>query len=271
MSDVVHQAPGWDCHAHVFDAAAAARPGHYVPPDSRLATLEAIALPHAISRIVLVQPSVYGTDNSLMMSALRSQPGRHRGIAVIDEAITDAQMRQMWEHGVRGVRFNLVSPVGNDADILQALAPRLRDIGWHVQWYTRPDRLPYIASLQAKHRLIFVLDHVAGVTTADARHEDVWSSLERIAGAGGWIKFSAWYRLDAQLPYADLDGVVARAHALFDARCVFGSDWPHTWFLSAKSNPTPPAYGDLLQALQRALGPDDARAVLCENPPGLYA
>ena len=91
MSVGRHNATGWDCHAHVFDAAAAARPGHYVPPDSRLATLEAIAARHAISRIVLVQPSVYGTDNSVMMSALRAKPGLHRGVVVIDDDDSSAE------------------------------------------------------------------------------------------------------------------------------------------------------------------------------------
>ena len=271
MSAIAHEAPGWDCHAHVFDPAAAALPGHYVPPDSRLATLEGIASAHGISRIVLVQPSVYGTDNALMLSALRAQPGRHRGIVVIDEAISDMQMREMAELGVRGVRFNLVSPVGNDAGSLDALAPRLRDIGWHVQWHVGAEDLPRIASLQARHRLTFVLDHIAGITPADAPRGDVWSSLERIAGAGGWIKFSAWYRLRAERPYAELDDAVARAHALFASRCVFGSDWPHTWFLSATTAPSPPAYGDLLLTLARALGQDATREVLRHNPPRLYA
>jgi predicted TIM-barrel fold metal-dependent hydrolase len=87
---------------------------------------------------VLVQPSVYATDNSVMLSALRANPGLHRGVVVVDARVTDAELRDMHELGVRGVRFNMVSPVGNGAEMLDALAPRLRDIGWHVQWYVAP-------------------------------------------------------------------------------------------------------------------------------------
>src|SRR4051812_23268041 len=115
MSLQLPNAPGWDCHAHVFAADAAALPGHYAPPERPLATLEAVAARHAIGHIVLVQPSVYATDNSVMLSALRENPGLHRGVVVIDAAVTDAQLRDMHELGVRGVRFNLVSPVGNGA------------------------------------------------------------------------------------------------------------------------------------------------------------
>ena len=262
--------PGWDCHAHVFDAAAAAVPGHYAPPERPLAMLEAVAARHTISHIVLVQPSVYATDNSVMLSALRANPGPHRGVVVIDAGVTDAELRDMHELGVRGVRFNMVSPVGNGADMLDALAPRLRDIGWHVQWYVAPEHLASVAALQARHRLVFVLDHVAGLTPAAARDPGSWSSLERVAGAGGWVKLSAWYRLGAVAPYVDLDDVVARAYRLFGSHCVFGSDWPHTWFLSEKSDTRPPEYGDLLHALDRALG-DDATRVLRENPTRLYA
>jgi len=270
MSGARTNAPGWDCHAHVFDRAAAAVPGHYAPPESPLASLETVAARHAISHIVLVQPSVYATDNSVMLSALRAKPGLHRGVVVIDAGVTDAQLLDMHELGVRGIRFNVVSPVGNGADTLDALAPRLRDIGWHVQWHVAPGHLASVAALQARHRLVFVLDHVAGFTPAAAREPGDWSTLERIAGAGGWLKLSAWYRLGAMPPYADLDDVIARAYRLFGSHCVFGSDWPHTWFLSSESEQRPPEYGQLLHALERALG-DDARRVLCENPSRLYA
>lgn len=102
----------WDCHVHVFDASLPAHSGHYRPVDRSLDQIEATAQAHGIERLVLVQPSVYGTDNSLMLRALALEPGRHRGVAVVGDDITDAELDRMHALGVRSVRFNLVSPVG---------------------------------------------------------------------------------------------------------------------------------------------------------------
>ena len=115
---------GWDCHVHVFDASQPVRDGHYRPVDRPLAQIEALALAHGVGHLVLVQPSVYGTDNSLLLRSLAVEPGRHRGVAVVDEDVSDAELDAMHAHGVRGVRFNLVSPVGESATRVARCASR---------------------------------------------------------------------------------------------------------------------------------------------------
>src|SRR5687768_1673167 len=107
---------GWDCHVHVFDASAAVRDGHYRPVDRPLSHIEAVAQRHGVRHLVLVQPSVYGTDNTLMLRALAVEPGRHRGVAVVDDPVSDGELDAMHAAGVRGVRLNLVSPVGEAID-----------------------------------------------------------------------------------------------------------------------------------------------------------
>jgi predicted TIM-barrel fold metal-dependent hydrolase len=157
---------GWDAHVHVFDAAAPVRTGHYRPETRTLAEAEAIGALHGIGHLVLVQPSVYGADNGVLLRALREHPGRHRGVAVVDESVADADLDALHDAGVRGVRFNMVSPVGNGDGALQALAPRLRERGWHVQWYVRPGQLPHLVELQRRSGLSFVLDHLPGSRSA---------------------------------------------------------------------------------------------------------
>ena len=147
----------WDCHVHVFDDAAPVAPGHYVPQHRPLAAIEALAQSEGFGHLVLVQPSVYGTDNTVLLNALKARPGRHRGVVVIDASVSDAELAAMHALGVRGVRFNLVSPVGSSlaegtGAIFKQLAPRLRAMGWHVQWYPRPGDLPMIAALHAQPR-----------------------------------------------------------------------------------------------------------------------
>jgi predicted TIM-barrel fold metal-dependent hydrolase len=260
----------WDCHIHVFDG----RPtrGHYAPPASTLPMVAERAAAIGVSRFVLVQPSVYGTDNSLLLDALRRSDGRHRGIVVLDADASDESLREMHALGVRGVRFNLLSPVGNTEAALPALAPKLRAMGWHVQWHARPDQLARIAELHDRFELTAVLDHLAGFTPAFAADEALWADLLRVARQGAWIKLSALYRLGSAPPFADLRGAVERAASMFGNRCVWGSDWPHTFFLEPGSSRRGPAYVETWDAIAAAID-DEARAneILRRNPAVLYA
>jgi predicted TIM-barrel fold metal-dependent hydrolase len=270
MSGVNGEAEGWDCHVHVFDGAAPARGGHYVPPLRTLAMLDAAARPLGVGHYVLVQPSVYGTDNRLMLEALRASGGRHRGVAVIDPQATDRELEAMHEAGVRGVRFNLVSPVGNSARDWMRLAPRLQERGWHAQWYAPASQLAQIASLHEAHRVTAVLDHLAGTTVAMLHDDATWDALRALADAGAWIKLSGWYRLHSEAPFEDMVPLIERVARVFGERCVWGSDWPHTWFLHPESGREPPAYEDLWQPVRAALSPESARAVIAKQPALLY-
>jgi predicted TIM-barrel fold metal-dependent hydrolase len=208
-----------------------------------------------------VQPSVYGTDNSLLLAALRASAGRHRGVVVLHGAESAAQLDSMHAAGVRGLRFNLVSPVGSAAEdvgrVLPQLAPSLQRLGWHVQWYAHPAHLPLLASLQQRCSLGFVLDHLAGLTPAHAEDTAATSALQALAGAGAWIKLSGWYRLQAQPPYGALRPLVRRVAELFGDRMVWGSDWPHTFF-DAKEMPS---YESQWLPVVRALGEPAAQRV----------
>jgi len=131
---------GWDCHVHVFDPVAPRLAGHYAPAPAPIEDIERIAAEHGVGHLVLVQPSVYGTDNSVLERTLLRSGGRHRGVVVLGRDTTEAQIDLLHDAGVRGVRFNLVSPVGNGDDALEVLAPGLQRRGWHVQWYAQPAR-----------------------------------------------------------------------------------------------------------------------------------
>jgi predicted TIM-barrel fold metal-dependent hydrolase len=259
---------GWDCHVHVFDGSLASHSGHYRPVDRPLAQIEAVARAHGVGRLVLVQPSVYGTDNSLMLRTLALAPGRHRGVVVVDDDITDFELDAMHAHGVRGVRFNLVSPVGSSTTAARrfaALAPRLLTRGWHVQWYARAAELPSVAELHRGSGLTCVLDHLAGFGTSVAIDDPVWRAAEALAAQGAWLKLSGWYRLDAQAPYADLLPRIRRLAAVFGARMVWGSDWPHTMFAPDAM----PSYDSTWTPVVEAIGRDAAEA-LRRREPAIY-
>lgn len=249
-----HIATGWDCHVHVFDPAHPAQAGHYRPVLRDLPEIEHTAAPLGVGHLVLVQPSVYGTDNSLILRALAREPGRHRGVAVVDTAVTDAELDTMHRLGVRGVRFNLVSPVGNGPEAFRALAPRLKARDWHVQWYARHDQIAAIADLHEGSGLTAVLDHLAGLHTGVAADDPAWAALQRLADQGAWVKLSGWYRLQASAPYDTLHAHIRQVADIAEDRMVWGSDWPHTAFPPEAL----PPYDSVWQPVVQALG--EARA-----------
>lgn len=262
-------AAGWDCHVHVFDAKAPLRPGHYQPAHRPLADIETLAASQGLGHLVLVQPSVYGHDNRVMLAALVAGGGRHRGVAVVKASVSDAELDALHAAGVRGIRFNLVSPAGQRGDPLPdllALAPRLQARGWHVQCYVQAQQLPQVQAWQAQTGLRFVLDHLAGISVALPADDRAWRALHQLALAGAWIKLSGWYRLGAAAPYDALHDTVRRVAALFGPRLVWGSDWPHTCFDDRHL----PAYASTLDPVRTALGETPLFALLNDGARSLY-
>lgn len=248
---------GWDCHVHVFTPSHPAQAGHYRPVLRDLTEIEQTAAPLGVGHLVLVQPSVYGTDNALILQALQRTSGRHRGVVVLDTGVTEAELDHMHRLGVRGVRFNLVSPVGNGPEAFRALAPRLAARGWHVQWYAHAHQLPAIADLHQGSGLTAVLDHLAGLHAGVDEGDPAWAALQRLADQGAWVKLSGWYRLQATAPYDVLHDQIRRVAGIAGDRLVWGSDWPHTAF----DHDALPPYDSVWQPVVKALGAPRAAAV----------
>lgn len=264
-------AGGWDCHVHVFEASAPLRTGHYAPVDRPLTEVETVARQHGVNHLVLVQPSVYGTDNSLLLRALDVEPGRHRGVVVLDGDVSADELSAMHVRGVRGARLNLVSPVGeseraNLAQRFANLAPHLSRQGWHMQWYARAEDLATIATCHRPSDVTCVLDHLAGFDVGIGADHSAWHFISELARHGAWLKLSGWYRLNAQSPYTKLVPQIRRLADLFGDRMVWGSDWPHTMFAPDAA----PTYGSTWQPVVEALGEREASA-LRRRAPGIYA
>ncbi len=261
-------APGWDCHVHLFDRQATQLGDHYAARDARLSDIEALAATQGVGHLVLVQPSVYGHDNSLLLQALTHSAGRHRGVVVVDNA--DADFNAWHALGVRGVRINLVSPVGQPASpqtLLMALTPTLRVLNWHLQWYVQSQQLASLLPLQTRCGVPFVLDHLAGMHADLSADDAAWDALAALAAGGAWVKLSGWYRLRAQPPYLTLHRAIERVAQMFGDRLVWASDWPHTSFAPDQM----PSYASQWQPVVDVLGHKRAAALRNEAPLRLYA
>lgn len=264
-----------DTHAHVFgplDRYPYTPNRSYTPPDAPPGAYLHMHDRLGIERGVLVQPSVYGTDNSLQMDTLnymRSLGKEYKGVAVVAADVSDAELDKLEAAGHCGVRMNLLFKGGIEWADVQGLAERLAERNWHIQFLVDVSDFDDLESRIRKLPVPVVVDHMGHMSCAKGINHDGFQSLLRLLADGEvWVKLSGAYRITCEQvpPYSD---VVPFAQALIEANpdnCVWGSDWPHPHF----SIPMPNA-GDLLSLLT-AWAPEEAqrRAILVENPARLY-
>jgi len=258
-----------DSHFHIFGPydrfpLSEARP--YTPPPALVPHYLDMAGTLGLTRRVVVQASVYGTDNAVTLDAV-AQLGRAetRAIVVVDD---DAPLPAMAEAGAVGVRFNAVSGNGAPLEQLEALARRIAPLGWHIQLFLRGEALAEMADRLAALPVPIVLDHMAGARAADGPHSPAMDSACRLLEAGrAWVKLCG-YRA-SRPPYDDLAPLARRLHAAAPERCVWGTDWPHTQFATPEQMLDD---GLLLDWLEDWLPDEEARRrVLVDNPARLYA
>jgi predicted TIM-barrel fold metal-dependent hydrolase len=267
-----------DCHAHICGPAAtypydAER--IYTPPDATLESYRHLLATLGVERAVLVQPSVYGTDNRAMLAALRAAGSGFRGVAVVEPTIAAAEVEVLHQAGVRGVRLNLVDRrEGRNAvpvAMVRALADRIAPFGWHIEFLVNLDEAPGFAGAVADLAVPIVLGHL-GYPRAGARR---WIEapgfadlLALLAGGRCWVKLTGPYRISgaADLPYDDVDAPAAKLAQAAPGRLIWGSDWPHVMMKKPMPND-----GALCDLLARWIPDAAMRArVLVENAIQLY-
>ncbi len=275
-----------DCHVHVFGSAAefpfAARRG-YTPPPASAAELLALQRALRLSRVVIVQPSVYGSDNSCTLDGMRRLGPRARGVAVIDAATSPAALDAMQRAGIRGVRVNLETAGETDPDAarrnLAAAVERVAPLGWHVQVYTRLSVITGLREEVARLAVPIVFDHFGGAQAAGGIDQPGFAALLALVGAGhAYVKVSAAYRSSEKAPAYDDMAPFARALiAANPERILWGTDWPHPHAAApgAALGEIAPFYDiDNGLALNQLLlwAPNAAvrRKILVENPARLY-
>ena len=260
-----------DCHAHVIGDRAAyplVDDRGYEPAEASLSAYRRMLDRLGMARGVLVTPSVYGTDNSLLCDCLASDPARLRGVAVIADDIDDVELERLHGLGVRGFRVNLRTPGGVDLAVVPKLAARVAPLGWHLQLFIDLGDLPAVRPAVAGLPLPVVIDHMGGAA-ADLGCDGPGfrDLLALMAGQDVWVKLSGAYRLtDAGAPYEAVRPLAEALLAAAPERLVWGSDWPHVALYDAM-----PDTGDLLNALLDWCG-DGAlvERVLVANPARLY-
>jgi predicted TIM-barrel fold metal-dependent hydrolase len=226
-----------DCHVHVIGPQALypmVPERAYTPPEANVTNLRVHLSQLRVSRVVLIQPSFYGTDNQCMVSALQELGSIARGIAVVDDTIPDEELAVLAANGVRGVRVNLESSGVRDPAAarraLSALATRIAPLGWHIQIYASSRVIAAAADDIAQLDVPVVLDHFGMLQTKNGSDQPDMGPISELVRSGrAYVKLSAPYRISHAAPhYSDVQPF---ARAFIEAnpeRVLWASDWPHT-------------------------------------------
>lgn len=269
MTEATFPTGACDCHVHVFSYASPVVPTAVVrPPPATVADYQRFAQRAGTQRLVLVQPSTYGTDNSLMLQALAELGPRARAVAVVNDTVTDEQLQTLHAAGVRGLRFNQVQVGATQMGMMKALAHRIAAWGWHIQLHMHAADLVEHEELLATLPTPLVLDHGGRVDLDGDQHAAGRDAVHRLVGRGHvWVKLSAPYLQTAHdapsCPRAaqwgrDLVGAAPE-------RMLWASDWPHA------TEHAKPALDGLVDYLWKcASDAQTARRILVDNPSTLY-
>ncbi len=257
-----------DTHFHVFRSNAPLNvPRSYTPQIATTADWIDFATKLGIGRGILVQPSVYGLDNRVLIEALAAFPERLRGIVVIDPETGSDEIARLDGLGVRGVRINTRNKGGLPLAAAERLAAAIRDFGWSLQLQISPDQIDDLAGRLPALGIRFVIDHLGFIPLAGGAWRQYLSALQRLADhPGGYIKLTAPYRLTREAGYAGFADIIRALAASHPEKLLWGSDWPHTELWSDM-----PDDADLIDGMQEAIGnPTLARKIFTENAETLF-
>jgi predicted TIM-barrel fold metal-dependent hydrolase len=225
-----------DCHTHIIGDPRRfpfwpART--YTPEQGSVEDLQTLHRALHIARVVIVQPSVYGTDNACTLDGIRRIGPGARGIAVVDDKTPGGTLDEMDAAGIRGVRINLATAGQTDPDLARkrfdAAVQRIGSRKWHIQMYAT---LPVIAAIRAEVAAApvpVVFDHFGGAQAAGGVGQPGFDVLLDLVRTGrAYVKVSAPYRGSTQAPaFADMGPLAKALISTNLQRVLWGTDWPH--------------------------------------------
>ena len=262
-----------DAHCHVFgpmDAFPFSPKAKYHPQDAGPEMLFALRDHLGFSRNVIVQASCHGTDNSATLNAIARSEGRARGVAVVDPDISDAELAKLHDGGIRGVRFNFLKRLVDDApkDKFIEVARRLPQ-GWHVVIYFEADILEELRPFMDAIPVPLVIDHMGCPDVSQGPDGKDMQAFRRLLDSREdiWFKATCPDRLDSNgSPWDMFASAVAPLLEAYQDRVLWGTDWPHP-----NMERNIPDDGDIVDMIPR-IAPTAAlqHKLLVRNPMRLY-
>lgn len=272
-----------DCHVHVVDPNFEMVPVRSYTPQPRTAEdLRLMMKTCSIRRVVVVQISVYGNDNSALLSALESLGSSARGIIHLRGDETGQELENLHRAGVRGVRVNMFSNSETEPEAVRlkfAHAVQVcQRMNWHIQTFILPHLIAPLEGLLAGLPVPLVIDHF-GILSARNRGSEAEEAMLRLRRTGNvWLKLSSPYRLEGSED-EELVGALARdLVAISPETVIWGSDWPHPPKHAGQPQENPPSRpyreietAKLLPRLEDWFRDEGTtRAILVDNPARLF-
>jgi predicted TIM-barrel fold metal-dependent hydrolase len=270
----IYDEPKIDCHNHVLDPARFpyAEDTPYRPAGQEVglpAQLHNVMDAYGVRHSLVVGPnSGYGQDNRCLLDAIAQSQGRFKGIAVVPNDVSRAELERLKAAGVVGVAFNLtLYGVAHYADT-SALLSRLAALDMFIQVQVEHDQLAPLAGMLERSGARILIDHCGRPSPQAGLGQPGFQALLALARTRrASVKLSGYGKFSREShPFADTQPYV---RALIDAftldACVWGSDWP---YLKATERID---YGPLLKLVERLL-PDanDRRKLLWDTPRKLF-
>jgi 2-pyrone-4,6-dicarboxylate lactonase len=263
-----------DAHCHVFGPAAQfpyAADRSYTPPDAPVENLRKLHARLGISRAVIVHASCHGTDMEVTLHAIAASHGAYRGVACVDDVVTDRELERLHAGGIRGIRFNFVKHLGGvpDPGVFRRLLARIKPLGWHVVLHFDADDILAQQNLLAGIDVPFIIDHMGRVKAAEGLHQRAFQSLLDLYRNNplAWIKVCGSERVSVgKKPFRDAVPFARAIIALDPRRILWGTDWPHPNISKDMPND-----GELVD-LFAEICPDPAvqQQILVENATRMY-
>ena len=263
-----------DSHCHVFGPASKfpySPKRKYTPCDASKEQLFALRDYLGFSRNVIVQASCHGTDNAALVDALNTAGDLARGIAFVDETVTDEELQLMDKAGVRGVRFNFVKRLVDTApkETLKQIADTIRPLGWHVVVYFEAQDIDEVAPFLNELDMTVVIDHMGRPDVSKGVYSEEFEKFINMMEINPniWTKVSCPERLTLTPPdYSDVVPFARELVERFPERVLWGTDWPHP---NMKSHT--PDDGHLVDVIPKIAPSEELQqALLVTNPMKLY-
>ena len=262
-----------DAHCHVFGPMAAfpfSAKAKYLPEDAGPDKLFALRDHLGFAKNVIVQASCHGTDNSATLDAIAKSNDKARGVAVVDPAISEAELHALHTGGMRGIRFNFLKRLVDDApkDKFLEVAARL-PAGWHVVIYFEADILTELRPFIDAIPVPLVIDHMGRPDVTQGPDGPDMRAFRALLDSRPDIHFKPTCpdRLDpAGDPWNAFAEAVAPLVADYPDRCIWGTDWPHP-----NMQDNVPDDGHLVDMIPRIAPTEELqRKLLIDNPNALY-
>ncbi len=243
----------------------------YTPPDAPVENLRKLHAKIGVSRAVIVHASCHGTDMAVTLDAIASSHDTYRGVACVEDGVTERELHRLHEGGIRGIRFNFVKHLGGVPDLatFRRLLVRIKPLGWHVVLHFDADDILTQQDLLARIEIPFIIDHMGRVKAAEGLEQRPFQLLLDLYRINplAWIKICGAERVSVgKRPFRDAVPFARALVAVDPGRILWGTDWPHPNITKDMPND-----GELVD-LFAEICPDPAvqRRILVDNPTRMY-